>query len=96
MYLRNRAVRDAALTRASGACELCGQRGFVTQSGTIYLETHHVQPLSEGGADSEDNVVALCPDDHRRAHYSAEAAEIRERLQGTLAEIYSVEVDTAA
>lgn len=96
VYSRSRAVRDAALTRASGACELCGQRGFVTQSGTIYLETHHVQPLSEGGADSEDNVVALCPDDHRRAHYSTEAAEIRELLQGTLAEIYSVEVDRAA
>lgn len=96
VYSRSRAVRDAALTRASGACELCGQRGFVTQSGTIYLETHHIQPLSEGGADSEDNVVALCPDDHRRAHFSTEAAEIRNILQATLAEIYSMEADRAA
>lgn len=62
----------------------------------IYLETHHVQPLSEGGTDSEDNVAALCPNDHRKAHYSAEAAEIREHLRATLAEIYSMEVDRAA
>ena len=96
VYSRSRSVRDAALTRASGACELCGQRGFVTQSGTIYLETHHVQPLSEGGTDSEDNVAALCPNDHRRAHHSAEAAEIREHLRATLAEIYSMEVGRAA
>jgi 5-methylcytosine-specific restriction protein A len=95
-YSRSRAVRDAALTRASGACELCGQKGFVTQSGSIYLETHHVQPLSESGADSEDNVVALCADDHRRAHYSTEAVKIRERLQAILAEMYSTEVDRAA
>lgn len=96
VYSRSRAVRDAALTRASGACELCGRRGFVTPAGTIYLETHHVQPLSEGGADSEDNVAALCPDDHRRAHYSTDAAEIREILQATLAEIYSADVERAA
>lgn len=91
-YSRSRAVRDAALRRAAGACELCGQRGFVTQSGAIYLETHHVQPLGEGGADSEDNVVALCPNDHRRAHHSAEAVEIKKRLQEDLAAIYSVEM----
>lgn len=96
VYSRSRAVRDAALTRASGVCELCGKRGFVTPSGAIYLETHHVQPLSEGGTDSEDNVVALCPDDHRKAHYSIEGAEIREILQGILAEIYLSEVDSAA
>lgn len=96
VYSRSRAVRDAAMGRANGTCELCGRQGFLTRSGAIYLETHHVQPLSEGGADSEANVAALCPDDHRRAHYSAEAEEIRKFLQTTLANIYMADADRAA
>lgn len=95
-YSRSRAVRDAALTRSAGACELCGKKGFLTKSGTIFLETHHVHPLCEGGADSEDNVAALCPDDHRKAHYSTEASEIRKRLEETLAEFYSLEFEATA
>lgn len=96
VYSRSRAVRDAALVRASGVCEFCGKKGFVTKSGTIYLETHHVDPLSEGGTDSEDNVVALCPDDHRKAHYSTQAAEIRKSLKEILMDIYALETDRAA
>jgi 5-methylcytosine-specific restriction protein A len=32
------------------------------------LECHHVEWLSCGGEDSIDNVVALCPNCHRRIH----------------------------
>ena len=81
-------MRDAALTRAGGVCELCGEKGFVSRSGKVYLETHHVVPLSEGGSDNEQNVAALCPNDHREAHFGERAAAIRERLVQTLAEIY--------
>lgn len=48
--------------------------------GRAYLETHHVVPLSEGGADSTSNVVALCPKDHKRAHYAVDRDEIRKVL----------------
>lgn len=74
--VRSSAVRACVLARAKGACELCGEIGFLTAGGAIYLETHHITPLSEGGSDCEENVVALCPDDHRRAHHAHDRAEI--------------------
>jgi 5-methylcytosine-specific restriction protein A len=67
---RSAAVRERVLRRAAGACELCGRPGFRTLAGAVYLETHHVIPLAEDGPDHETNVLALCPDDHRRAHYA--------------------------
>ena len=36
---------------------------------TPYLEVHHKIRLSDGGEDTIDNVVALCPNCHRKAHY---------------------------
>jgi 5-methylcytosine-specific restriction protein A len=73
---RSVAVREAVLMRAGGLCELCNEPGFVTATGSVYLETHHVVPLSENGPDHPANVVAICPKDHRRAHYAAERDEI--------------------
>jgi len=77
---RSAAVREAVLKRASGICELCNQPGFITAAGSVYLETHHVVPLSESGPDHPSNVVAICPQDHRRAHYAAERDEIAAQL----------------
>jgi predicted HNH restriction endonuclease len=50
--------------------------GFKTSRGPIYLETHHAIPLSLGGADTPDNVIALCPNHHREAHHGARKDEI--------------------
>jgi len=88
VWERDRKVRDAALCRAMGRCELCKQPGFRMVDGGIYLETHHVIPLSEQGVDHERNVVALCPNDHREAHYGERRAEIRSRLLAMLAEMH--------
>ncbi|MBW0170707.1 MAG: HNH endonuclease [Hydrogenophaga sp.] len=81
VFVRSAEVRRRVLLRAKGICELCGTRGFTTAAGQVYLETHHVVPLSEGGADSVFNVVALCPNDHRRAHHGADRVQLQERLQ---------------
>lgn len=78
---RSAAVREAVLRRAQGVCELCGEPGFVTTSGSVYLETHHVVALAADGPDHPSNVVAVCPQDHRRAHFSAERDEITVRLK---------------
>lgn len=77
---RDREVRDFALSRAKGKCELCDVSGFLLPNGRMFLETHHVIPLAEGGADSASNVVAICPNHHREAHYGRDARGIRERL----------------
>lgn len=81
---RSAAVRASVLVRSQGCCEFCARPGFLTAAGSIYLETHHVVPLSEDGPDHESNVVALCPEDHRRAHYGAERLAMAERLHALL------------
>ncbi|MEK8027506.1 HNH endonuclease signature motif containing protein [Pseudaquabacterium rugosum] len=79
-FLRSPDVRAAALARAGGLCQLCASPGFVTAAGKVYLETHHVIPLGEGGADALTNVVALCATDHRRAHFDADSDRLRSIL----------------
>lgn len=79
-FARSAEVRNVALSRAAGFCECCGQEGFKTASGAIYLETHHVVPLGDHGPDVEWNVVAICPNDHRRAHHGEDRDEIFERF----------------
>lgn len=80
-FIRDPAVRRRVLARSRGRCELCGQSGFEMVSGALYLETHHVIPLSEGGRDIDSNVVALCAHDHRRAHYAVERDDIAAKLE---------------
>src|SRR5208283_1110628 len=60
-FVRSPVVRSNVLSRAKGKCEWCGDGGFLMADGRIYLETHHVIPLSEDGLDTETNVAALCP-----------------------------------
>jgi 5-methylcytosine-specific restriction protein A len=80
-FKRSAEVAEWVLKCAKGVCEHCSaQAPFVTKDGTAYLEVHHVKPLAEGGADTVENAVAVCPNCHRAAHYSAVASEIRARL----------------
>lgn len=90
VYPRSPEVREAVLRRAGGVCECCGQPGFMMEGGAVFLETHHVVPLSERGPDVEWNVVALCPNDHRRAHYGVDRIELRDELLAKLLETYPV------
>lgn len=66
---RSAVVRQMVMARSNGCCEWCGQPGFKKHDGQIYLESHHVVPLYQDGDDSIENVIALCPNDHRMAHY---------------------------
>ncbi|MGQ7830918.1 HNH endonuclease [Altererythrobacter sp. Z27] len=81
VFVRDPKVRDAVKRRSGGNCEYCGDAGFVMESGALYLETHHIDPLGEGGTDSVGNVIALCPKDHRMAHFSRDAATMRSRMK---------------
>lgn len=77
VFQRSSQVRNYVLSRAAGKCEWCGVEGFETRSGSIYLETHHIQPLSEKGSDTADNLIALCPNHHREAHFGKGSSEFR-------------------
>lgn len=87
IYSRSPHVRMRVLERARGYCEFCGSVGFTTSSGSIYLETHHIVPLSEYGEDSTSNVVALCPNHHRLAHYGEKSVSFRETLSACVSEL---------
>lgn len=71
IFLRSPDVIAEVLLRAAGTCELCKSPApFVRQSdGTPYLEVHHRQRLADGGEDTVDNAIAICPNCHRREHY---------------------------
>lgn len=79
-FARDPAVRRKALERAKGCCEYCFVPGFTMADGSVFLESHHIIPLGEGGPDHEDNVAALCPNHHREAHFGALAPVMRNTL----------------
>jgi len=80
-YPRDTRVRDAVLKRAKGKCEFCGELGFMKPDGTRYLESHHVIDLARDGADRLTNVIALCPNDHREAHFGERGKEIEKGME---------------
>lgn len=79
-YVRDQHVRDAVLQRARGVCEYCCNPGFTCSNDSPYLETHHIIALSEDGRDRLTNVIALCANHHREAHFGAR----RERLEAEM------------
>ena len=68
-YARDAKVRENVKVRANGKCEFCGEPGFLASDGKPYLECHHIVALAKEGADRMTNVIALCPNDHREAHF---------------------------
>jgi HNH endonuclease len=69
-YVRSGIVQREAIIASAGICGDCKQEApFKTSEGLPFLEVHHVVPLAKGGADKLDNVIALCPNCHRKRHY---------------------------
>ncbi|HFQ4922432.1 TPA: HNH endonuclease [Vibrio vulnificus] len=70
-YRRDPDVVAEVLYRAEGFCEKCKEKApFIKRSnGEPYLEVHHIIPLSQGGLDSLENVISLCPNCHRKIHF---------------------------
>lgn len=73
------------LMHSAGVCEFCSEAApFARADGTPYLELHHVRPLAEGGPDTVDNAVALCPTCHRAAHHARDRRDRRNQLADRL------------
>ena len=68
---RNPYVVVEVLERAQGTCEGCKfPAPFIRRSNsTPYLEVHHIVKLADGGADTVENAIALCPNCHRERHH---------------------------
>ncbi len=80
-YLRDHNVRKYAKIRSKGKCECCDSPApFITENEEPFLEIHHLVPLSDGGTDSPDNVVAVCPNCHQRFHHSKEREILTDKI----------------
>ena len=44
------------------------------------MESHHIIALANEGADRMTNVIALCPNHHREAHYGKRWAELEKKM----------------
>ncbi|WP_414449152.1 HNH endonuclease [Burkholderia sp. 22PA0099] len=44
---------------------------FRRPNGSPYLEVHHRVRLADGGDDTVENAIALCPNCHREHHFGA-------------------------
>lgn len=71
IFIRNANVVAEVLHRAQGKCELCKRDApFLREKdSTPFLEVHHIIPLSQGGFDTLENAIAVCPNCHRKAHF---------------------------
>lgn len=72
VFIRNSELRRRILVAAGGVCQCCKSKTFQTAAGEWFLEVHHKKWLREGGLDHQDNLVALCPNCHRKEHYGIE------------------------
>ncbi|WP_249746311.1 HNH endonuclease [Pseudomonas rhodesiae] len=69
-------VAEHAKRRSKGQCDLCKEAApFNRKDGAPYLETHHIEWLVHGGADTVENTVALCPNCHRKMHVLDDQAD---------------------
>lgn len=82
IYTRSVFIKEYARRVSNGVCQLCDKDApFRDKHGNPFLEVHHIQYLSEGGSDSMENVVALCPNCHRRIHQLQLEADLIKLLE---------------
>lgn len=78
-------IKELAKRKARGKCMLCNNDApFKDKFGIPFLEGHHIVSLAEGGPDTEENVVALCPNCHRKMHILGSGVDkklLKERAQ---------------
>lgn len=80
-YKRSGKVKGWVIRRANKHCELCGNRApFDKEDGTPFLEVHHLTRLKDNGADTVINCAAICPNCHRKLHYSADRYLLTKKL----------------
>lgn len=77
-YVRNQYISEYAKRIANGICQLCRKPApFKDKNNKDYLESHHIIWLSNGGKDSIENVVALCPNCHRKMHIINDPIDVK-------------------
>lgn len=57
----------------------CNTKLWKNNKEEYYIEVHHINPLSENGEDIISNLIPICPNCHRKAHYASE--KIKEKMK---------------
>ena len=70
-----RPIRDTKKSRElkemyGNKCQVCGY-SLEAGAGFLHSEVHHLRPLHEGGSDTHDNMIVLCPQHHAEFDYGA-------------------------
>ena len=82
-------VKAWVLRASGGCCESCGEQApFITAKGKPGLDVHHVKTLADGGPDTVENTVAVCPNCHRALHHSIDRED---RAQSLYAKVTRLE-----
>lgn len=67
---------------ADGVCQGCEEDApFADTNGDSFLEVHHLTRRSDGCPDDPENVIAFCPNCHRRVHEGRDGDEFNRRLK---------------
>ena len=85
VFVRDQMVRAHVRRRANGRCEFCGREGFLLANGSQYVEVHHILGLANEGPDTVENVIGLCAEHHREAHYGKHSKRLNSKLAGIFA-----------
>lgn len=94
-YTRSERITEYAKARAGGVCEGCEDPApFISKTGDPYLHAHHVHELSEGGSDTPETVIALCPNCHYRVHHGEDGEDYNQELIHQLADIEDISVES--
>ncbi len=87
VHYRAEAVKKYVFARADGRCEGCGNDApFKNRKKQPYLEPHHTTRRADGGPDTPEHVIALCPNCHRRVHSGIDGATFNQSLIAILAD----------
>ena len=74
-------IAEYAKFKAKGICQLCGKPApFNDSKGRPYLESHHIVWIANGGEDTIENTVALCPNCHKKMHIVADETDVETLL----------------
>lgn len=81
MIKRYRQIVNKLKKICGSKCQICGKT-FLMDNGKYYSEAHHIEPLSENGGQTPENVIILCANHHRMFHYSKKRIEVGDLIDG--------------
>ena len=75
----------------NSSCAICGWRAtdeLIISKGKIQYaygnEIHHITPIAEGGRETADNIILLCPNHHKQADLGILSREELRKLTKTI------------